>query len=550
MNVNEYILSIKHLPLEQINKDIESICGISNFFDSKKDLEAKQPYIHRSRQEFGDWQTNERLAHDAVTLMASKCPTPQVIIEPTCGTGNFIIAALDTFNSIECIYAIEIYEPYLKILKYRILEGYLNGKYTQKISFKFYSQNVFDIDWMQVKKHIGQKRTLLIGNPPWVTNTQLSKLESNNIPNKVNYKAVRGIEAMTGKGNFDIAEYICNKLFQAFNSQNTFYGFILKNSVIKNICYSQYKLKYRFQEIEAYKINAKKEFGASVDASILIITIGSNTSLTCTNYDFYSGCKLSTFGWYNNKFVSDIETYKNIEYFDGVSTLEWRSGIKHDCQQVVELKKINGQFFNKLDEVVNIEDYCVFPYIKSSDVKGTCPTSVDKYILITQYSLSDSIEQLCSNLPKTYEYLMNHKLYFDKRKSSIYKGRSKFSMFGIGSYTFAPYKIVVSGLYKSPSFTLLLPIDNKCVIVDDTCYFLGFVQLEEAIYALKLLQMQETKSLLNAITFTDAKRVITKDLLMRINFDALSQKYQQEHTDIAQHLTYKFSKQQLSLFAV
>jgi hypothetical protein len=47
---------------------------------------------------------------------------------------------------------------------------------------------------------------LILGNPPWVTNADLGAIESNNLPNKSNFQGRSGIEAITGKSNFDISE--------------------------------------------------------------------------------------------------------------------------------------------------------------------------------------------------------------------------------------------------------------------------------------------------------------------------------------------------------
>jgi hypothetical protein len=64
-----------------------------------------------------------------------------------------------------------------------------------------------------LKKEIDDKDIcLFIENPPWATNSELSSIESENVPQKSNIKNLRGIEAITGKSNFDITEYIIIKL--------------------------------------------------------------------------------------------------------------------------------------------------------------------------------------------------------------------------------------------------------------------------------------------------------------------------------------------------
>ena len=58
-------------------------------------------------------------------------------------------------------------------------------------------------------------RILVIGNPPWVTNSDLGQLGSNNLPTKTNFQGLRGFDARTGKSNFDISEWILVRLIEA-----------------------------------------------------------------------------------------------------------------------------------------------------------------------------------------------------------------------------------------------------------------------------------------------------------------------------------------------
>lgn len=473
------------------------------------------------KEEYGDWQTNSVLARQITQLVAQSFQ-PQVIIEPTCGKGNFVLAALDTFDTIEDVYAVEIYKPYLQILEQEIQKRYADGRLTKEIRFHLIHSNVFDVDWNNIKSQIGNKYTLVIGNPPWVTNSELSRIDSSNLPEKTNFKQVKGISAITGKGNFDIAEYICYDVFKAFAAESAYFAILLKNSVIKQICYSQKKMQLPITSLRQYKIDAKKEFGASVEASLLTCSSG-KPEYVCEVYDLYTGLFASRFGWEGNRFVANIEAYKRTAHIDGVSQVEWWSGVKHDCQPVVELTRHEDGFYNQLGEKVDIEDTCIYPYVKSSDIKGETPTDTNRYVIITQHRTSENTERLQISAPKTYEYLLRHQAYFDKRKSVIYKNRPQFAMFGIGDYTFKPYKIVVSGLYKEPRFTLFKPIEGKCVVPDDTCYQIGFSSLQEAQSVWQILNNGEVRDFVKSISFSDAKRTITKDVLMRINLPSRSE---------------------------
>jgi hypothetical protein len=120
--------------------------------------------------------------------------------------------------------------------------------------------------------------------------------------------------------------------------------------------------------------------------------------------------------------------------------------------------------------------------------------------------------------------LTEHQENFSARKSSIYNNKPPFSIFGIGDYSFKPYKVAISGLYKTFHFTLILPQNDKPVMLDDTCYLIGFDKIEFAVYSLILLNSETTVQLLQSVTFSDAKRTFTKDVLMRIDLAELAKR--------------------------
>ena len=218
MTASSYISSISDNPIHTVNQILASKCGVNDFFIDRSDLAkciAKRSIAEIN--EYGDWQTNLNLAIEVCKRLKSKRYDPQVIIEPTCGKGNFIIAALMVFNNIQEVYGIEIYKPYIDEVKYQILQFYLNNEMEDKPVFNFYKANFFDFDLATISKAVGNKEILILGNPPWVTNGKLGELNSNNLPLKSNFKEHNGLEAITGKGNFDISEYITIQLVKFFS---------------------------------------------------------------------------------------------------------------------------------------------------------------------------------------------------------------------------------------------------------------------------------------------------------------------------------------------
>jgi hypothetical protein len=131
--------------------------------------------------------------------------------------------------------------------------------------------------------------------------------------------------------------------------------------------------------------------------------------------------------------------------------------------------------------------------------------------------------------PMTYSYLCEHLASFKNRKSSIYHNKPPFSIFGIGDYSFAPYKVGISGLYKQLHFAFILPDNGKPMMLDDTCYFIGFDRIDYAVFSFLLLDSEKNRTFLQAVTFTDAKRPFTKDILMRIDLYKIAMSYPQSY---------------------
>ncbi|MFT4060725.1 MAG: hypothetical protein QM642_00040 [Edaphocola sp.] len=517
---------------EKANQKMYEAFGFIHFFDNAEDLQILKETISISqnivsepdRAEYGDFQTNTELANKVAFHLTTKNISPEIIIEPTCGKGNFIIASLKHFSNVKKIFGIEIYKPYVWESKFNIIDFYLKNPTEDKPEISIIHSSVFDFDFKAIAKENSTKEILIIGNPPWVTNSKLGSLNSSNLPKKTNFKNHNGLDAMTGKGNFDIAEYIALMMIETFQHQKGNIALLVKNTVIKNIVFDQFTKKYSISEIEKHCIDSKKEFNVSVEASLFYCKLNSNPTFDCSEFDFYNNSKAKlNFGWLSDKFVSNIDTYSNAEQIDGKCPFEWRQGIKHDCSSIMELDKVNGHFVNGLKEEIKLESDLVYGILKSSDLKNTVIKETRKHTILTQKKVGQETNYIKNDFPKTYQYLSEHQDIFNARKSSIYNNKPPFSIFGVGDYSFKPYKVAISGLYKTFHFTLVLPQNEKPVMLDDTCYMLGFDRLEFAVYSLILLNSETTMQFLQSITFADAKRTFTKDVLMRIDLLELAQ---------------------------
>lgn len=506
------------------NKELKHLTGISGFFSGSKEFEEfrKQLALPVSTQargkgrEWGDFQTPLSLALRGCQYLVEHGVSPRTIIEPTYGTGHFILAALKSFPAAELVYGIEIQERYEWHFKSSLLMKALNG-YRASVDIELHRDDVFSHRFPD--RLLNSEDILIIGNPPWVTSAELGALDSRNLPVKRNLKALGGMDAMTGKSNFDIGEFILLRLLELFSTRRGWLAMLCKNSVIKNLIHILQKRPFSISDIQALEIDAGKEFNASVEASLLLLNMGTtNPSFTCRVASLMHPDRTKRhFGWARKKFVSNIEDYESSREFDGISPLEWRQGIKHDCARIMELNSVEGRLINGLGEAVDIESEMTYWLLKSSDLRAFEVNNAKKKVIVTQHQLGEETSKLETLAPALWRYLTRNSRHMEARKSSIYRGKPPFSIFGIGSYSFMPYKVAISGLYKEPVFSIVPPITARPVMVDDTCYFLGFDKYRDALFTASLLNSELVKRLLRAIVFADAKRPYTKEVLMRID---------------------------------
>lgn len=528
--MNSLLDRIRNVHYNEANRLIKSICGIVGFFSSEDEKEsfvatheADFHHVCEDRVAYGDWQTPITLAERICKTHAAKFGSPDIVIEPTCGLGAFVFAALKEFKSITEIHALEINPRYVAELKLKLLLEALNHRAPKYPDIYIYNADFFEFDFAPIINRSKSKgwNLAVIGNPPWVTNSRQGKSNSDNIPRKTNVYGLKGIDAITGKSNFDISEFITLELLKLSQYNRGGISFLLKNSVIRNLLIKQRTEQIHIGNIEQGLIDAQSEFDVSVEASCLSAMFRTDPASSCHVNDFYTHEYIRQYGWVGQAFVSDMVNYNRYARFDNVSSYVWRSGIKHDCSSILELTLQDGVYINGLGETVKIEDDMIYPLLKSSDIKHYDEDRIRKYLIVPQRTTSTDTSLLKYTHPLTYEYLTQHESAFANRKSSIYVGKDKFSIFGVGDYSFKPYKVVVSALYKDIEFVLVSKIGDKPIVLDDTCYQLDFDNIEEARIVYDALHSIEIQSLLKSLVFSDAKRVVTKGLLMRLNLSKL-----------------------------
>ncbi|KAF0219676.1 MAG: Modification methylase [Rhodospirillaceae bacterium] len=471
---------------------------------------------HKDRDvlQYGDFQTPPELASEVCTLLARLGVNAPAILEPTCGRGAFLAAAIDAFPSARIILGVEINADYVSEAQKRV------GPWAQLEQGDF-----FLTDWAGV---LGRDcgPWLILGNPPWVTNAALGVLKSANLPTKSNFQRLQGLEAITGKANFDISEWMLLRQLDWLKKSSGWIAMLVKTSVARKVLRQAWRQCDPVGRAAIYKVDAMFHFGASVDACLFVLPVNvGRTSFECDVFDALKADSPSgAIGFHDDMLVSDVASFFRHRHLVGHNDdYVWRSGVKHDCSKVMELVKgADGRVLNGLKERVEIEHTFVFPMLKSSDVaRGRVRN--DRFMIVTQKEVGEDTAGVALCAPSTWRYLIEHGQFLDARGSIIYKNKPRFSIFGVGAYSFAPWKVAISGFYKELNFMKVGPVGGKPVILDDTIYFISCRTEDEADFVLSLVRSPPYLELISAMIFNDDKRSITADLLKRISLKLVAE---------------------------
>ncbi len=475
--------------------------------------------------DLGDFQTPPGLVTAVLDRLGREGRHWPRVLEPTCGRGHFLAGLLALDPPPREILGVEVQAGHLAAAKV-VAKG---APHSVRVGLT--EGSVFEVDMTNGALGWTDKGPLLVvGNPPWVTNSALGTLGSGNRPERTNVKQAVGLDALTGASNFDIAEAIWLKLLNDLAHERPTIALLCKTSVARKVLEHAGRSGMPITGASVVRIDARRWFGASVEACLLCVTLGGSASVGALDrvpvFDGFDALEpVAAMGFARDRFVADLDAYTSFAWADGSCPLDWRQGLKHDAAEVMELRpdlEISGRIRNKRGEVVDVEPEHVFPLLKGTDLSRPGPIVPTRRVIVTQRHLGDDTDRLRDEAPRLWAYLRSHAETFARRKSSVYRNRPEFAMFGVGGYGFSAWKVAVSGLHKQSIFHAVGPhLNQQPVMLDDTGYFLACRSAEQAALVAQLLNSSGSLGLVRVLALPGAKRPVTKAILRRIDLRAL-----------------------------
>ena len=180
-------------------------------------------------RQYGDFQTPPELASQVCARLRLMGVKPSAILESTCGRGTFLRAAAEAFPDVEHIIGVDINPQYVAEAR-----GVCDGRVQVE------QGDFFRTDWPPILGG-GEGSWLVLGNPPWVTNAELGLLNSTDLPTKSNVQGHQGLDALTGKANFDISEWMVLQQVGWLKERHGWIAMVMKTAVARKILRQTWK---------------------------------------------------------------------------------------------------------------------------------------------------------------------------------------------------------------------------------------------------------------------------------------------------------------------
>jgi len=194
---------------------------------------------------------------------------------------------------------------------------------------------------------------------------------------------------------------------------------------------------------------------------------------------------------------------------------EIRHGFKDDAKDVFGLDR---------DQLAALEPDCVYPYISSRHLVRYGLFGHDLHLVPMRKANQDNEDELRGTCPATYEYLAANREALEDRSSTTLDGGPFYNVFGLGEYTWAPYKVVWCRLGFNPEFAVVSTVQDpdlgeKLVVPGDHFMFIPTVDREAAHFLCGLLNSAPYQRSLAGIA-SNGKSSLSKAVVSKLALPA------------------------------
>lgn len=450
------------------------------------------------------------------------------LLDPACGSGTFLILAYQR------LLQAGIADPLSKIVGIDVNPlACLSAKANLILNMSAWDEQIilpiYCADSLLNPPDIGEF-DVIIGNPPWVNWETLPedyRQETKSLWERYGLFPHTGFDTILGKGKKDISLVLTYAVIDNYLSKTGTLAFIMTQSVLKTGGSAEGFRRFEFGE-KKIKPSHVDDFsklrvfsGAETKPIVLILThdappqasyylwqsAGKRTIKDDADDDIIDSLSYSDFiaepidtptsAWLTGKKAaltavrkvvgkSDYTAHAGV-YTGGANAVYWLDILEKKDNRLLVRNIIQGSKRPVPQVETWLEADFIYPFLRGRDVSqwGAKPSA---HILIVQDPVTRQgydEQWLQKNYPLTYNYLKQFET--NLRQRATYKRYFRdtvpfYTMFDIGAYTFAPYKVVWHGFGKKRMEAVVIgSINDKPIMTNQAMHpFIGLENEDEA----------------------------------------------------------------------
>jgi hypothetical protein len=329
---------------------------------------------------------------------------------------------------------------------------------------------------------------LYLGNPPFVNYSDLSEEYREGIrPLWTEYMPVKkSFSLLLGESRGDLAALVFYHSVNRYLKEGGRFGVVLPDSLLKGNKASEGFRRFPGIRAERAVDIARREAFAHTNRPCFYL-IGAKGGRTEYPLAYEKEDRLV---WLNNREGLLIE-----------EEMQDSAGSEYPVRQGINTLGANGIFF--FDEKPRLEGDLLFPLLRSGDV-GENRADPSRWVLLPYSDRGRLLEEeeLERDYPKAWAYLRKHEKTLTARKSRFAR-KCWYALFGIGPYTFAPYKVVwrAMGAKRLEAAVITDAIPNQamhgyiaCETREEADYLCGLLNTDEIRRRAALLSQARSRS--------------------------------------------------------
>jgi len=534
------------------------------------------------RHDLGEFFTPDWLADKTIALGGFNGEMDKIVFDPGCGSGSFLLAAAAkkleqqapapvVLNSI-----IGCDLNPLSVLSARLNFLLLLSKHFQlplpEVELPiFHYDSVFQTPLgntapASLQKCLVNGCDYLIGNPPWISWNCLPPVYRKRLENELLTQYVlfdfHGQAARLGHSNDDYLSTFTLVTIDRYLKQNGICSFIIKQPLLTNVAgktFRRFEIRRSNGEImplrvlKAADLRALDPFGIGNETAILVLEKGALTTYPVA-YDIWSQpnghietkaerAQPSELAEASSAWIVISNEWRSTKFMEGLNPYEIRHGLKHDAAEVLIVRciekkhdRLRIQRMAADETTYEIEADWIYPFLQPRHLKKWGRDGNFYFLMPQRKAGEDNEKELIEQFPLTHAFLKHFAQQFAARRSKVFLDKPFYGLFGLGSYTWAPYKVCWVGLGFQPRFAVVEEVNNprlgqKTVVPDGTIYFMPFQHRDEAHFVCALLNSELVCKFLSARS-GKSKRGLSKKIVEQLALPKFNCE-DERHVDLA-----------------